>query len=385
MSTPDSLHKVLVYRSALLPYSETFVKQQIQACERWDPLLVGQRHLDELDLSGLDIVMEPSGQSGLFNRALRKLMRTPAPLLKFYRQLHGKLVHVHFGTDAAARWPLFEQLETPVIVTLHGYDICTYRDWWEAGNRGDFMATYPERLIEMTDSSQVRCVAVSEAIRQRAIEFGISPERIEVAYIGIDTAQFIPGEIPITKRRKRIAFVGRLVEKKGAAILLEAFKTVQRHVSNAELVIIGDGPLRDELQAYTRKHDLAVTFAGVMTAEEIRAHLHESRVLCLPSVTAANGDAEGFGLVLLEAQACGVPVVTSAHGGATEGIEHGKTGFAFPERDVATLAQYLEVLLTDDVLLDEMSHAAPTFVRENFDLRRCTRSLEAIYDRACAR
>jgi glycosyltransferase involved in cell wall biosynthesis len=117
-----------------------------------------------------------------------------------------------------------------------------------------------------------------------------------------------------------------------------------------------------------------------MERDEVKQQLDRARIFCLPSIVAQNGDAEGFGLVLLEAQACAVPVVTSAQGGASEGLIDGVTGFSFPERDVATLAKQLIRLLTDDQCIARMSEAAPRFVAEHFDLRNCTRELERLYD-----
>jgi glycosyltransferase involved in cell wall biosynthesis len=125
---------------------------------------------------------------------------------------------------------------------------------------------------------------------------------------------------------------------------------------------------------------LNVTFLGSLTAEQVRAELHLARVLCLPSITAVNGDAEGFGMVILEAQACGVPVVSSARGGASEGIINGISGFSFPEGDVGILTERLRTLLTDDELAQEMSSRGIRFVSERFDIRKCTQELESYYD-----
>jgi glycosyltransferase involved in cell wall biosynthesis len=104
-------------------------------------------------------------------------------------------------------------------------------------------------------------------------------------------------------------------------------------------------------------------------------------VMCLPSITAASGDAEGLGLVILEAQASGVPVVTSARGGAQEGIVDGQTGFAFAEHDVPAMAQRLYEVLSDDALAARLSAAAPAFVARAHDLFRQTAALEDLYDR----
>lgn len=87
---------------------------------------------------------------------------------------------------------------------------------------------------------------------------------------------------------------------------------------------------------------------------------------------------------MLEAQACGVPVVTSARGGATEGIEDGRTGFAFREKDIDALESALVRLLSDDPLVARMTVVAQAHVRARFDLRQCTVALEELYDHAAA-
>ncbi|MEO8631570.1 MAG: glycosyltransferase, partial [Betaproteobacteria bacterium] len=175
-------------------------------------------------------------------------------------------------------------------------------------------------------------------------------------------------------------FVGRLVEKKGCDVLIRAVHRLMPMVPDVEVVIVGDGPLRGELERLAAKLGVPANFAGSMTPDEVKQQLDCARVFCLPSIIAENGDAEGFGLVLLEAQACGVPVVTSAHAGASEGMVEGVTGLSFPEKDAATLAKQLIRLLTDDECIMRMSKAAPRFVAEHFDVRNCTRALEGLYD-----
>jgi glycosyltransferase involved in cell wall biosynthesis len=157
---------------------------------------------------------------------------------------------------------------------------------------------------------------------------------------------------------------------------------VRERVPNAELVIAGDGPLRAGSEQLATRLGLHVTFAGELSADQVREQLTQARVLCLPSVEAANGDAEGFGLVLLEAQACGVPVVSSARGGAGEGLVEGMTGFRVDERDVGGLADRLTRVLADDAALAGMSTRAVDFTRRHFDIERCTAILEDTYD-AC--
>jgi glycosyltransferase involved in cell wall biosynthesis len=122
----------------------------------------------------------------------------------------------------------------------------------------------------------------------------------------------------------------------------------------------------------------------MQSTDGVLAMLREVRVLCLPSLTAANGDAEGLGIALLEAQACGVPVVTSARGGATEGIINGVTGFAFAENDVEELSARLCAVLEDDQRALVMSEAARQFAVKTFDIRKCTDQLEDLYEEVTA-
>lgn len=380
----SSRKTVLVYRNELLPISETFIKEQALALRQWRPLLVGRRLLHQLPLDDLDVrVAGPQG-STLAIRLLWKFRRalgaSPSKVISELKSAHPRLVHAHFGMDALDAWPIARALKLPMLVTLHGYDINTHRTWWEAGHGGFRMRFYPRRLLRLAQQPQVSFVAVSEALRQRAIEFGIPAEKIAVSYIGIDTQKFRAGDMLITQRPPQILFVGRLVEKKGCQYLIEAMATVQKEVPRAQLTVIGDGPLRQDLERLAATNGIRVIFRGAQPTTEVKRELDASRVLCLPSITAQNGDAEGFGMVLLEAQACGVPVVSSALGGATEGIREGVTGFSFAERDTGALTRILVNLLRDEKMLSRMAAQAPRYVLDEFDLTRCTTHLQLLYD-----
>jgi glycosyltransferase involved in cell wall biosynthesis len=122
------------------------------------------------------------------------------------------------------------------------------------------------------------------------------------------------------------------------------------------------------------------TFLGALPAEQVRECLDQTRVFCLPSITADNGDAEGLGIVILEAQAAGVPVITSARGGAQEGIVHGKTGFAHAEKDVAALRAGLVALLENDELAEQFGRRGREHVIATMDIASCNQQLEELYE-----
>jgi colanic acid/amylovoran biosynthesis glycosyltransferase len=221
-------------------------------------------------------------------------------------------------------------------------------------------------------------VCVSEHVRRKAVEWGYPPERLVVLPIGVDTDLIKPsgvGEAP------RILHVARLVAKKGTADLIAAFARVVRAVPAAELAIVGAGPLRDSLGGLAKELGVAhaVRFLGARPHDETLAELSRSRLLCVPSVTAPNGDMEGLPTVVLEAFAAGRPVVGTRHGGIPEAVTDGTDGYLVAERDVVGLADRLTALLGDVELGERMGAAARATAEERFDLRRQTDKLERLY------
>lgn len=381
-ASPSPTRKILVYKTELLPYSETFIREQTRMLVRWQGVLVGERRLpgglplDELDVRVL----------GFRHRLLQRLARASSQLVTLppnkpavLRAERAQLLHIHFGTDAYLIWPVARRLNLPVLVTLHGYDINTHREWWESGRGGYAFRGYPKGLLAIARDPRVHFLAVSNAIRNRAIEVGIPPEKISVSYIGVDTQRFVPGGRPLAQRNE-VLFVGRLVEKKGCRYLIEAFSQVQDRFPDARLAIVGDGPEEPRLRALAQQLGVRADFLGALPPDQVRERLHRARVFCLPSIVARSGDAEGLGIVLLEAQACGVPVITSARGGAGEAIVHGSTGFAHAEKDVAALRDGLAALLESDELAFSFGAKGRRHVTEHLDIRDCVTRLETLYD-----
>ena len=380
------MKRIIVFRSSLLAASETFIKQQVISLSSWDAMLVGNRRLPfGLEIDGINFSIITDHFDTFWQKLKWRLFRQFRwPKSQQYLDIAAykpALVHVHFGTDAVVAWPWIKHLNVPMLVTLHGFDINTRPEWWRSGEGGKSRKEYPNQLKALAEEKNVSFVAVSQAIRQQAIQaYGIPEQKISVLHIGVDHQKFSLGETPIHKRPLRVLFVGRLVEKKAAGVLIEAMAQVQLQLPQAELLIVGEGPQHEELQQLADKLKVQVNFLGEMENDAVKAQLHEARIFCLPSITASNGDAEGLPIVLLEAQACGLPVITSARGGRDEGIADGVTGFSFNEGDVNALSKHILRLLQDDHLAQKMSEAGPKFIAENFRLDDCTAKLEAHYD-----
>jgi glycosyltransferase involved in cell wall biosynthesis len=375
---------VIVFRSNLLGLSETFIQNQLLALKAWKPILVGQQTVNKgLPLNDLDVRLLPDAHSErlprIVHRYCQRFNYPYPPHRKFIQNIRASLIHAHFGFEGTHIWPIARKLKIPLVVTLHGYDINIRREWWESGQGGKFRLYYPRQLLLMANASNVHFIAVSEAIRRRAIEFGIPEEKISVCYIGVNTERFKPSGLPLLQRKKRILFVGRMVEKKGPLILINAFAKIHAQSPDTELVMVGDGPLKDKAIQRAQQLHLNVTFTGALPSHEVRAQLQQARVFCLPSVTAANGDAEGLPIAILEAQSCGVPVITSARGAVQEAVLNRVNGYCVPENDTNQLAASLLELLSNENQLLEFSRAGITHTQMKFDINSCTQQLENLY------
>lgn len=363
---------VLIFRKELLPWSETFIAAQGGALQRYRPVFVGYRLVQAGPdyLAGHERVLlaDHTFSEGLGKAAIKALRRTPPRWRRALAAHRPALLHAHFGTNALDAIPIARALGVPLVVTYHGMDI----------------ATRPRNALDRWRRQRVfraahRVIAVSEFIAARLQEAGCPEDRIIVHHIGVDTRRFTPGD-PAQRANAQILFVGRLVAKKGLTHLLRAMPRVQQAVPEAELVVVGDGPLCPRHEAEAARLGARCRFVGVQTPDEVRAWMQRSAVLCAPSVVTPTGNAEGLPITILEAQAAGLPVVAFPSGGSAEGIIDGETGWIVPPGDEATLAERLVALLTDDELRARFSTVARAHAVERFDLRRQTALLEEIYD-----
>jgi len=275
---------------------------------------------------------------------------------------------------------LAARLDVPLVTTFHGFDATLKPAELVKSRR----ATWIQYLRKRADLCRrgALFIGVSKFVVARLEELGVPVDRTQLHYIGVDTNAFdAQAKDEDQEQRLVVLHVARLVEKKGTAYLLEAFAKIAAQHPRAELVVIGTGPLAGGLEQRAARLGLGarVRWLGAQPHAAVREWLRRAAVLCLPSCTAANGDSEGLGLVLLEAAASGVPVVATRHGGIPEAVEDGSTGYLVPERDAAALGAALDALLAGDSLRARMGREARQLVRERFDLRRQTDRLEQLY------
>jgi glycosyltransferase involved in cell wall biosynthesis len=217
-------------------------------------------------------------------------------------------------------------------------------------------------------------LAVSDALRERAIARGFPEARTLTHYNGVDLDRFHPDVTP--REPGLVLHVGRLVEKKGTRVLIEALA----RVADMKLIVIGDGPLRTALDRQARELGDRVRFLGELPSDEVARWMRRASVLAAPSLTAADGDAEGLPNVVVEAAASGLPVVGTIHSGIPEAVDDGATGFLVPEGNAEALGARLAELLGSESLRCEMGLAARRLAERKFSRQLLTERLEAIYD-----
>lgn len=281
--------------------------------------------------------------------------RTDGPAL---RQLPVDLWH---GTNAACAW-LASVMTAPVFVTVAGNDLLSpYLPFGRLDLRSRFRLPFGSRLdywlgrrltIRLMHRGFPRVAgvfAISRAIRALAIDrYSLVPERVHLippAASGAFTSQ--PPRQPSEGSRRQLISVCRLSEpRKNIDGVLRALAQLPADLPPWRYVVVGDGILRPSLEALATSLGLAdrVEFAGSLPTPELIDRLRASDLFVLPSRTDSTS-IEGFGIVYLEAAACGVPSLAAAGGGADDAIEPGESGWILPDPEPATIAAQLEKFL----------------------------------------
>jgi len=379
------MEKVIIYKNDILNISETFIRNQAAAVSAFEMHFAGLGPVRGPSLSGLS-GGEPvllTNNHTLVSRLRRSLFKQSGlgtnGFLRSLAQLEPSLIHAHFAQDGTVAMKLAERLGVPFVTTLHGYDVTMRDEFFSKTRNGRSYLRSREQLWSRCSHFFASCAY----IRNRAIEAGFPGEKIEVLYSGHDRGSFHVSKQP--RNPNLIVYVGRLVEKKGGPYLVRAAALAAKQHPSLELAIIGDGPLRAEMEELARESGINCRFLGRLLNLEpgntVFDWLSRARVFCMPSVTAANGDSEGQPAVFVEAHALGTPAVSFQSAGIGEVVLDGETGFLAPEKDVVALASRLVQLLTDDALWARFSERARTWVWDRFDSGLINQQLELAYRR----
>ncbi|GEK91050.1 glycosyltransferase [Alkalibacterium kapii] len=250
-----------------------------------------------------------------FKRVL-KLKSTENGMIRHYLKHYKEeleradIIHAHFGwVNGYIAYELSRQLNKPYFITLHGSDV---NKVWKH-NRS--------RLVEAMEQAE-RCFFVSSQLLEQAITLGYSGKNALITYNGVDTKLFSQKD---KRNYNRVGFVGTLKKVKGADLLPDIFKCIEKYNGETDFFVIGDGPLRNQLEQAFKERDLDVEMPGLVDYDDVPELLKTMDVLVVPSRN------EGLGMIALEANAMGIPAVGSAVGGIPEAISFEENLIAFTD------------------------------------------------------
>jgi phosphatidylinositol alpha-1,6-mannosyltransferase len=298
------------------------------------------------------------------------LLRELIAAFRLARAKRPAVIHAHwFFPQGIVAVLVGRALNIPVVITAHGADVYGLRGrLWDALRRA--LAS--------------RCEAVTVVSRDMAARLSNITSRSgrppKVMPMGVETQRFRADPGAAWPVDKTVLFVGRLAEKKGLECLIRAFPEVLCSHPDARLVVVGDGPLRSDLERLASRLGLQdrVEFLGGRPFSELPRWYSTSQVFLLPSVVAQSGDREGLPVVLFEAMAAGRPIVATSVGGVSEVVVHGRTGLLVEPGVPTALASAVNELLDSQPAAQRIGALASRLVRRKFDWRQVARRYASV-------
>lgn len=311
------------------------------------------------------------------------------------RQHHVRFVHCGNVKPAGypARW-VFERTRTPYAVFLYGADLLSEQHKYHHSR----LKRHAARAIL---GGAAALVAISRWTRDLAFtvlgELGLDGhgQRVKVVPLGTDPAHFRPG-IDATELRHRLGLpdgearwlvtVARLEPHKGVDTVIRALPAILERVPQARYAVAGSGPEREHLEKLARQTGVGdkVRFLGQVDDRDLPALYNTAAVYVGASRRAARIGVEGFGISLVEASACGLPVVAGDSGGVADAVRNGETGLLVPPEEPAAFADAITRLLAEPGLAARFGAAGRRAVESYFNWDRVVRDLRAIESEAVA-
>jgi colanic acid/amylovoran biosynthesis glycosyltransferase len=281
------------------------------------------------------------------------------------------LLHAHHGQLGVLLLPFKDETKLPLVTSIRGRDAT--------------MANQPVGYLEnmkMLFERGERFFPVCNYLADRLIALGCPPEKIRVLYGGVDLDQFHYRAPNIESSSQNILSMGRLVEKKGHHILMQAFQKIKDKFPNATLTIIGGGEMEEQLRSLAVQLELGDSFRLLnhLHKSQVREQMANADLFVAASLVASNGDVEGIPNVLKEAMATGIPVVSTNHAGIPELITNDKEGVLVQENNVDALAGALEWMLENKALWPYYSANARAKIEQAFDLNQQLLKQASYYD-----
>ena len=292
----------------------------------------------------------------------------------FLRRIKADVVLAEYGPTGVVVMNACVRSEAPLVVHFHGYDA------YQRETLDQMQESYA-RLFDTAD----RIVAVSKHMVGQLSDLGAPLDRIVYNPYGVDIDAFRGGR-PGSAGPTLLA-LGRFVDKKAPTLTLRAFAEVHGEEPQSQLVMLGEGPLRDACIELARDLEIetSVSFPGSIDHDGVLSSMLRARCFVQHSRRAADGDSEGTPLAVLEASSCGLPVVSTRHAGIVEAVRDGVSGFLVDEGDVEGMAGHMLRLVRDPELANTMGAAGRRHVEANYSSERSLGRLRQVLVEAARR
>ncbi len=297
-----------------------------------------------------------------------------APYRRVLEREDVRLWHAHLGWEGARTAHVAKDPRRPFVVSFYGRDGTMLA-------RNPYWRTLYRRLFARAD----RVVAEGPFMAETLVSIGAPRDRVRVVHLGIPLDEFPYRErtAPEDPGAPIVALLAASFrEKKGIAYALEAFRRVAPRHPRARLRLLGDGPLRGEIERLAATPEIRgrVELLGYQPPNVYRAELQKADLFLAPSVLARDGDSEGGAPVcLLEAQASGIPVLASTHCDIPEVTRANASALLAPERDSETLAANWDTLLSEPQRWPAMGRAGRAHIEAEFDIARQVERMADLY------
>ncbi|MFO7965717.1 MAG: glycosyltransferase [Desulfobacterales bacterium] len=277
------------------------------------------------------------------------------------KRIRPDILHAHWTIPQGISGVICKKLlKIPLVTTVHGSDIFSF-----SRSKLNSLNTW---ILKHSTACTVNSSATAAAVHKMA---GIDPTIIPM---GVDTDFFRPKKKKKTEKElngrweRTILFVGRLIDWKGVDNLVRAMPLVLAKFPASRLIVVGEGLERQRLENLSRELGVAgsIDFTGGLSQNEIVDYYRMADVFVLPSIINEKGETEGLGVVLLEALACGVPVVGTKVGGIVDIIAHEKTGLLVPQKSPEKLAGSIVRLFEEDALRQATAKNGREFIEARF-------------------
>jgi len=344
------------------PGSETSVLNAKRAAEALPAILRALARAPQLAMQ----VLKPSeyGYQAASLSALYRLAGVAA------RKRTYDVLHAHYGPVGNSYRFARELLQAPFLVSFYGYDC------W-AVPRKEGPDVY-RKLFRTADCTLVLADEMGKQLR----DLGCPADRQRKLAVGVRVEDFVFQERKLNPGEPmRVITIARFVEKKGLEYSLRAIAEVQKRRGGIKYDLIGDGPLRGQIEKLIGELQLeeVVKLHGYCEGKRVHELMAQAHILLLSSVTAADGDQECTPVSLMDAQAAGMPVLSTRHSGIPEVVRDGQSGFLVPERDVPALAERLIYLADHPQLWLEMGRAGRKHVESTYNCKTLSHQLVQIY------